>query len=62
MIDNYAHEVSHGFTMVESEVFLEKTRIKNTAEMSDKLNILRLVSVDTGFFNMYLGSMLVISN
>ena len=62
MIDNYAHEVSHGFTMVESEVFLEKTRIRNTAEMSAKLDALHLATVDTGFFNMYLGSMLVISN
>ena len=30
MIDNYAHTVTHGLTMVSSEVFLEATRIKNT--------------------------------
>ena len=56
MVNNYAHEVSHGFTMVESDVFLEKTRISNSDEMKAKLNKLRLAAVDTGFFNMYLGS------
>lgn len=56
MVDNYAHEVSHGFTMVESDVFLEKTRISNSDEMKAMLTKLRLAAVDTGFFNMYLGS------
>ena len=37
MIDNYAHEVTHGFTMVASEVWVEKTRISNTPEMRKKL-------------------------
>ena len=62
MLDNYAHTVTHGFTMVESDVFLEKTRISNSERMLAKLHSLRLDSVDTGFFNMYQGSMLFISN
>ena len=61
MIDNYAHKVTHGFTMVESEVFLEITRIKNTESMFDKIQQLSLTSVDTGFFNLYLGSELYLS-
>ena len=37
MEDNYAHEVTHGFTMVESEVYLQSTRISNSEEMLEKL-------------------------
>ena len=62
MVDNYASTVSHGFTMVESDVFLEKTRISNSKSMIAKLLKLRLAAVDTGFFNMYLSSQLFISN
>lgn len=40
MVDNYAHEVTHGFTMVESEVYLYATRISNTASMKRKLHTL----------------------
>ena len=56
MVDNYAHKVTHGFTMVESDVFMEKTRIRNSDAMFDKLVKLNLSTIDTGFFNLYLGS------
>lgn len=62
MLDNYAHTVTHGFTMVESDVFLVNTRISNSDSMLTKLHTLRLDSVDTGFFNMYQGSRLFISD
>jgi len=62
MIDNYAHEVSHGFTMVATEVLIETTRISNSEKMLSKLTKLRLKSVDTGYFNLYLGSKLFLSN
>ena len=62
MINNYAHKVTHGFTMVESEVFVESTQIYNTDSMLNKLQKLSLQSVDTGFFNLYLSSQLYLAN
>ena len=62
LINNYAHEVTHGLTMVSSDVYLESTRIRNTDEMVKKLRSLRLSSVDTGFFNLYLASELHLSD
>ena len=38
--DNYAHEVTHGFTMVASEVYLDSTDIRNTYLMVYKLGVL----------------------
>jgi len=62
MLDNYSHEVTHGFTMVASEVYLETTRISNSLAMKRKLEKLQLSSVDTGYFNLYLQSELHLSN
>lgn len=62
MVDNYAYAVTHGFTMVASDVYLEITRIKNTDEMKQKIMDLRLQSVDTGYFNLYSSSELHLSN
>jgi hypothetical protein len=61
-VDNFANQVTHGLTMIASEVFVESSQIYNTEAFLDELWAKNLDKVDTGFFNLYLSSQLHISN
>ena len=61
IVDNYAQTVTHGMTMIASEVFVEGTKILNTEPFYEFISNKKLEKVDTGFFNLYLSSELDIS-
>lgn len=61
IVDNYAQTVTHGMTMIASEVFVEGTQIWNTEPFYKFIFSKELTKVDTGLFNLYLNSELHIS-
>ncbi len=61
IVDNFAQTVTHGVTMIASEVFVEGTQIQNTEPFYKYILDKKLEKVDTGFFNLYLSSELHIS-
>ena len=61
MIDNYARYVTHGITLIQSDMFVESTLIKFTPGGLEKIIAMDLEKLDTGFFNLYLGSKLHLS-
>ena len=61
LTDNYAQYVTHGITLISSQLFIEATLINFTDAGRLKIDNLNLDKLDTGFFNLYLGSELHLS-
>lgn len=61
IFDNYAHQVTHGITLISSELTVRSTTINFSDDFNSKLALLNLGKLDTGFFNLYLGSQLNLS-
>ena len=57
-VDNFASAITHGITMFSSKLTIDETDIRFS---SNELN-LKLTKLDTGFFNLHLGSELRLSN
>ena len=59
--DNYAMFVTHGITLISSQLWVETTKIMFTDQGREKVDALNLDKLDTGFFNLYLKSTIYIS-
>ena len=62
ILDNYSRYVTHGVTLITSEITVEATKISFSDEMNQKIRGLRLENLDTGFFNLYPNSVLYLTN
>ena len=62
IVDNWAAAVTHGITLISSELYVDATQISFTEAGKAKVLALKLDRVDTGFFNLYLGSSVWLSN
>ena len=51
--DNYATKINHGITMITSNLEFYSSNVSQTDELLQQLDLSKL---DTGFFNLYLGS------
>ena len=60
MADNYAQFVTHGITLISSQLWVSATNIMFTNFGRKKIDALVLDKLDTGFFNLYLGSEITI--
>jgi len=61
MDDNYAQYVTHGITLISSKLEVKATEIRFTNAGLEMISKLVLDKLDTGFFNLYLGSELYLS-
>ena len=61
IFDNYSLYVTHGITLISSTLFVESTTISFSPTFLDQIIQMNLDKVDTGFFNLYLGSDLHLS-
>lgn len=61
MSDNYAIFVTHGITLISSELWVQTTKIMFTDKGRELIDSLTLDKLDTGFFNLYLKSTIYIS-
>ena len=59
--DNYSYQVTHGITMISSSMIVDKTQISFSSYMMERVSALFLDKLDTGFFNLYLFSDLVLT-
>ena len=62
MADNYAQYVTHGITLISSQMWVSTTKILFTDLGRQKIDALVLDKLDTGFFNLYLGSEITIQD
>ena len=62
ILDNYSRYVTHGVTLITSEITVEATKISFSDEMNKKIKGLHLQNLDTGFFNLYPNSVLFLTN
>ena len=59
--DNYSYQVTHGITLISSTMVVDTTQISFSESMQDRVMQLFLDKLDTGFFNLYLFSDLVLT-